>query len=94
MVDTLRNDPEMADHIRAGLQGGERQSAEQELEALGKLIAPKKPAKAQNVPRAEHLSEVLENGLKLTLKGKKIEITGAGVNAELLARVSVLLKDS
>ncbi len=90
-VEALRGDPEVAARIRAGLKAVDRQSAEQEMTALAVLIAPSKPARASNVPRAEHLTEVLESGLKLVLKGNKIEITGASVSAELLKRLVAAL---
>ena len=88
LVTALRQDDGAALRLSEGLATAKAESAEQEIEALTALL---RPAKAKNVPRAEHLVESLPDGLMLTLKGDTIEITGKPVSPELLQRLKDLL---
>jgi len=86
----LRKDRMLATNIEISLMQEPKRSAAQEMGILAENLRHSK-AKSANVPRAEHLQEVLPDGTRLTLKGKRIEITGKTVSAELLERLKTLL---
>jgi ParB family chromosome partitioning protein len=90
VVQALRSDMGMAERIQQGLAQAPAQSGAEEMALLAKLIAPPR-ANPADVPHAEHPTHRLENGLILTLKGKKIEITGKDVSQDLFDRLAHLL---
>lgn len=91
LVEALRSDAGMAEKIRTGLADKPTHSPNAEIALLARLSAPPKVVKESNVPRAEHLEQHLENGLVLSLRGEKIEISGKPMDVETLARVAELL---
>lgn len=93
LVEALRSDAGMAEKIRTGLAEKPAKSANAEVALLSRLSAPPKAVKESNVPRAEHLERRLGNGLVLSLKGEKIEISGKALDTETLDRLADLLGD-
>ena len=89
VVEALRADASAVDHFRKQLNRVTLSSPEDEAALLAKLARPRKAA--ANVPRAEHLSETLPNGLKLALKANKIEITGKPVSDRLFRQLAAQL---
>lgn len=96
LVEALRRDTGMAEKIRTGLAEKPTHSANAEIALLARLSAPPKAEKESYVPRAEHLDAPvkrrLKNGLVLSLKDRKIEISGKPLSEVALARIADLLE--
>ncbi len=91
LVEALRKAPDTAERIVLALQQDPDRDAAREVKTLVAAIQPVKP---QNVPRAEHSVKCASNGLKLVLRGNRIEITGEQVSPELLTRLKQLLEET
>lgn len=82
LADMLKSDPDGATRVRAALRQAKPQSAADELAVLNAAL--RKPAAPKpNVPRAEHLV----NGVKVSLVGQKITVTGKDVSQEQFDKI-------
>jgi hypothetical protein len=90
LVDALKNDPKTAVQISNALKQDPNRGAAEEIKTLEAAIRRPSP---KNVPRAEHSVEHTARGLKLVLRGNRIEITGKRVSPELLLQLKKLLDE-